>query len=124
GERGFDLSGGQKQRLALARGLLAARQSSLLLLDEPTSALDPVTEARVTQGILDGHPDATVVASVHRLHLLPRFDRVVLMERGRVVDSGTVEDLLARQPLFQTMWAKAPARDAHGWTCLPDEIAG
>ena len=112
GERGLDLSGGQKQRLALARGLLAARDSSLLLLDEPTSALDPVTEARVTQAILDNHPDTAVIASVHRLHLLPRFDRVVLMEAGRVVDSGTLDELLARQPLFQAMWSKSPPAQA------------
>lgn len=121
GERGFDLSGGQKQRLALARGLLAARQSSLLLLDEPTSALDPVTEARVTQAILDSHPDSTIVASVHRLHLLPGFDRVVLMANGRVVDSGGVDELLARQPLFQSMWAKTPFTD---WDRRSDEIIG
>ena len=109
GERGLDLSGGQKQRLALARGLLAARDSSLLLLDEPTSALDPVTEARVTQAILDHHPDAAIIASVHRLHLLPRFDRIVLMAEGRVVDCGTLAGLLSRSPLFQAMWAKSPA---------------
>jgi ATP-binding cassette subfamily B protein len=110
GERGLDLSGGQKQRLALARGLLAARESSLLLFDEPTSALDPVTEARVTQAILDQHPDATVIASIHRLHLLPRFDRVVLMAEGRVVDAGPLDALLDRQPLLRDMWSKSPLR--------------
>ncbi len=124
GERGFDLSGGQKQRLALARGLLAAGESSLLLLDEPTSALDPVTEARVTRAILDGHPGATVIASVHRLHLLPAFDRVVLMAAGRVVDSGTVDQLLARQPLFQAMWARMPAEGGDHRAYLSDEIIG
>ncbi|MGE5475353.1 MAG: ATP-binding cassette domain-containing protein, partial [Bacteroidales bacterium] len=124
GERGFDLSGGQRQRLALARGLLAARASSLLLLDEPTSALDPVTEARVTQAILDEHPGAAIVASVHRLHLLPCFDRVVVMEGGRVLDSGGVDELLARQPLFRAMWAKAPAATPYDWTYHSDKIIG
>ncbi|MGE5515707.1 MAG: ABC transporter ATP-binding protein [Bacteroidota bacterium] len=122
GERGFDLSGGQRQRLALARGLLAARSSSLLLLDEPTSALDPVTEARVTQAILDGHPDAAILASVHRLHLLPRFDRVVLMAAGRMVDSGTLEEVLARQPTLQAMWAKSPSPNHQ--TYMPSQIIG
>ncbi|MCR6632495.1 MAG: ABC transporter ATP-binding protein/permease [Magnetospirillum sp.] len=124
GERGFDLSGGQRQRLALARGLLAARESSLLLLDEPTSALDPVTEARVTQAVLDEHPHAAIIASIHRLHLLPRFDRVVLMEAGRVVDNGSLEQLLARQPLFQALWAKSPASGFDGWACHLDENRG
>ncbi len=110
GERGLDLSGGQKQRLALARGLLAARDSSVLLFDEPTSALDPITEARVTQAILDQHPEAAIIASVHRLHLLPHFDRIVLMAEGRVVDAGPLDALLERQALLRDMWSKSPLR--------------
>ncbi|MBC7952728.1 MAG: ABC transporter ATP-binding protein [Rhodospirillaceae bacterium] len=108
GERGLDLSGGQKQRLALARGLLAARDSSLLLFDEPTSALDPMTEARVTTAILEQHPHAAIIASIHRLHLLPRFDRVVLMADGKVVDDGPLEKLLERQKGLRDMWEKTP----------------
>ncbi len=108
GERGLDLSGGQKQRLALARGLLAAEagHSSLLLLDEPTSALDAVTEARVTAGILAALPGTCVIASVHRLHLLPWFHTIVLMDGGRVLDCGSLADLLARQGLFRALWAR------------------
>jgi ABC-type multidrug transport system fused ATPase/permease subunit len=102
-ERGANFSGGQRQRIALARGLLAARASSLVLLDEPTSALDPATEAAVYDAIFAAFPEAAVVSSVHRLHLLPRFDRVVLMGEGRVLDSGTVEALAARQPLFRAL---------------------
>ena len=79
-ERGANLSGGQRQRLALARGVLAASPSSLVLLDEPTSSLDAATEAQVFAALLAAFPDACVVASVHRLELLPSFDRVVLME--------------------------------------------
>jgi ABC-type bacteriocin/lantibiotic exporter with double-glycine peptidase domain len=99
-ERGANLSGGQRQRLALARGLLAARGSSLLLLDEPTSALDPLIERHVHERLEAAFPDATIVASVHRLALLPLFDRVVLMAGGRIVDVGTPDELRARQPLF------------------------
>ncbi|MFT3719592.1 ABC transporter ATP-binding protein [Pseudorhodoferax sp.] len=97
-ERGANLSGGQRQRLCLARGVLAARGSSLLLLDEPTSALDPATEARVLDRIAAAVPDACLVASVHRMSLLPHFDQVVLMEAGRVRDAGPREEVLARQP--------------------------
>jgi ABC-type multidrug transport system fused ATPase/permease subunit len=106
-ERGLNLSGGQKQRLALARGLLAASGSSLLLLDEPTSSLDAATEAEIYGGLREVFPDATIVSSVHRLSVLPRFDRVVLMADGRVVDSGTVDELLLRQPLFRELWTLA-----------------
>ena len=100
---GANLSGGQRQRLCLARGVLAGRSSSLLLLDEPTSALDPLTEMLVMSR-LDGHfADACIVASVHRMGLLARFDRVVLMAEGRIVDIGTITELAARQPLFREM---------------------
>lgn len=116
-ERGANLSGGQRQRLALARGVLAASPSSLVLLDEPTSSLDAATEAQVFAALLAAFPDACVVASVHRLELLPSFDRVVLMERGRVVDTGPVDELRARQPLFRELWsriAEAPRPRAYG----------
>jgi ATP-binding cassette, subfamily B, bacterial len=102
-ERGTNLSGGQRQRLALARGLLAAGDSSLLMLDEPTSALDALTEQRVFERIRASHPSACIVASVHRLSLLDRFDRVVFMQDGRVLDSGRVGELEARLPLFAAM---------------------
>jgi ABC-type multidrug transport system fused ATPase/permease subunit len=102
-ERGFNLSGGQRQRLCLARGVLAAQGSSLLLLDEPTSALDPGTEARVLERIAAAFPEACVIASIHRLSLLDRFDTVLLMEAGRVLDIGPRNAVLARQPLLQRM---------------------
>jgi ABC-type multidrug transport system fused ATPase/permease subunit len=112
-ERGANLSGGQRQRLALARGLLAAFGASLVLLDEPTSSIDPVTEARIYDGVLAALTDACVISSIHRLHLLPRFDTIVLLDAGRVVDAGSLDDLLARQPLFAEMW-RGYTSDASG----------
>jgi ATP-binding cassette, subfamily B, bacterial len=106
-ERGINLSGGQKQRLALARGIVAAQASSLLLLDEPTSSLDALTEAHVFSELRNAVADACVIASVHRLNLLPRFDRVMLMDDGRVVDAGSVAELLERQPLFRDLWQRS-----------------
>lgn len=96
-ERGGNLSGGQRQRLALARGALAARGSSLLLLDEPTSALDPQAEARVFDRMHAAFPSACIVASVHRPSLLGRFDTVVVMEGGTVIDAGPREEVMARR---------------------------
>ena len=106
-ERGADLSGGQRQRLCLARGALAATGSSLLLLDEPTSALDAATEARVLDRLAAAFPDACVVASIHRLGALARFDAVVLMAEGRVVDAGPRAEMLARHPALRPASAAA-----------------
>ena len=95
-ERGGNLSGGQRQRLALSRGALAAQGSSLLLLDEPTSALDPHTEGLVFDRMDAAFPSTTIVASVHRPSLLNRFDTIVVLEAGRIVDAGPRDEILAR----------------------------
>ncbi len=102
-ERGSNLSGGQRQRLCLARGALAAAGSSIVFLDEPTGALDPVTEARIHHHLGETFPSACIVASVHRMGLLPHFDRIALMEGGRLVDIGRLVDLRERQPGFARM---------------------
>jgi len=109
---GFNFSGGQRQRLCLARGVLAAHSSSVLLLDEPTSALDPLTEALIFKRLDETFPHACIVASVHRMSLLAHFDRVVLMIGGEAVDAGSVAELLARQPLFRTMVGQGDASGA------------
>lgn len=102
-ERGANLSGGQRQRLCLTRALHAARGSSLLLLDEPTSALDPITEETVFSRVSAAFPSACIIAAVHRMSLLHHFDTVILMDRGRVQDAGSVAQLLERQPAFRDM---------------------
>lgn len=84
-ERGATWSGGQRARVALARGLLAAEGSGLVLLDEPTASLDPRTESRVYASLFAAFGDACLVSSVHRLHLLPLFDEVLVMSGGRLV---------------------------------------
>ena len=110
-ERGMNLSGGQRQRLCLARGILAAQGSSMVMLDEPTSALDPITEENVLQRIGDGFADACLIASVHRMSLLRHFNKVVLMAAGRVVDIGTVAELMERQAMFRDMMKGQSAND-------------
>ena len=110
---GFNLSGGQRQRLCLARGALAARGSSVLLLDEPTSALDPLAEAQVYANLFAAFPRCCIIASVHRMGLLGHFDRVVMMEHGAIVDSGSVAELTQRQAMFRRM-LKGSEDDAKG----------
>ena len=97
-ERGLNLSGGQKQRLALARGLLAAKDVGLVLLDEATSSVDASTEGEIYDRVMSAFGGACIVSSVHRLHLLRRFDTVIVMEDGRVIDSGAPDEVKQRRP--------------------------
>ncbi len=113
-ERGLNLSGGQKQRLALARGVLAAGDSSIVMLDEPTSSLDPMSERRVFAELARAFPTSCLIASVHRLSLLDQFERIVLMVDGAIIDSGSADELLQRQPIF---------REMTGRTAGPDELS-
>lgn len=104
-EGGANWSGGQRQRLALARGVLAAEGSGLVLLDEPTSSLDPESESRVYQRLFAHFADAALVSSVHRLHLLDRFDEIVLMRAGRIEAVGTAWQLAQSSALFRELLA-------------------
>jgi ABC-type bacteriocin/lantibiotic exporter with double-glycine peptidase domain len=103
-ERGVNMSGGQKQRLALARGLVAAQDSSLLLLDEPTSNIDQTTEGVIFDRLFKHFADKAIIATVHRLYLLPRFDHIVVMENGSIIEQGNFTELLARQGAFARLW--------------------
>ncbi len=102
-EKGVNLSGGQKQRLALARGILAARDSDLVLLDEPTSSVDPRTEALIYEALFNAFRDKAVVSSIHRLHLLAHFDYVYVLHQGRIAAQGTFEQLRDHNPAFREM---------------------
>ncbi|MCR4279467.1 MAG: ABC transporter ATP-binding protein/permease [Candidatus Zambryskibacteria bacterium] len=103
-EKGVNLSGGEQQRLALARGLLACHDKDIVLLDEPTSSLDAATEMRVYRNIFREFQDKTIVSSVHRLHLLPMFDHIYMFSGGRIIASGTLQELLTTCPEFQELW--------------------
>jgi len=94
GEGGATLSGGERQRLAIARALL--RDAPVLILDEPSSALDAATEARVMQAIERLTRGRTTIVIAHRLSTVRRADRVVVLEAGRIIESGRHDELLAR----------------------------
>jgi ATP-binding cassette, subfamily B, bacterial len=102
-ERGANWSGGQRARVALARGVLAARGSSIVLFDEPTASLDPQTECRIYENLFAEFKDACLVSSIHRLHLLERFDEVLLMHEGRLVAQGPAAMLAMTSPDFRRL---------------------
>ena len=103
-EKGVNLSGGQKQRLALARGILAARSSDIILMDEPTSSVDPRTEKLIYSRMFETFGQKAVISSLHRLHLLTQFDYIYILRNGQVVDEGTFDHLNRTSLVFQEMW--------------------
>ena len=104
GERGVKLSGGQRQRIALARVIL--KNAPILLLDEATSALDSEIEAAVQDTLYGMMAGKTVIAIAHRLSTIAHMDRIVVLDRGRIVEEGTHVDLLAAGGLYAALWAR------------------
>lgn len=103
-EKGVNLSGGEKQRLALARGIFFARESSIILMDEPTSSVDTANERLIYSAVLRKFADRCLVSSIHKLHLLELFDCIYVLDNGRVVESGTFSELLAKNGQLAAMW--------------------
>jgi ATP-binding cassette, subfamily B, multidrug efflux pump len=117
GERGVKLSGGQRQRIAIARVLL--KNAPILVLDEATSALDSEVEAAI-QSQLDGlMKGKTVIAIAHRLSTIAAMDRLVILERGRIVETGTHSQLLDHEGHYARLWS----RQSGGFLDLEEEAA-
>ncbi|MDP2713167.1 MAG: ABC transporter ATP-binding protein [Solirubrobacteraceae bacterium] len=102
-ENGASLSGGQRQRLSIARALL--KDAPVLILDEAAASVDPDTEAQIQRGIASLARGRTVIVVAHRLDTVREADQIVVVDEGRVVGSGTHDDLVRDAPVYRRLWA-------------------
>jgi ATP-binding cassette subfamily B protein/ATP-binding cassette subfamily B multidrug efflux pump len=115
GDRGIKLSGGQRQRVAIARVLL--KNAPILVLDEATSALDSESEAAIQEKLNLVMEGKTVIAIAHRLSTIAMMDRIVVLDRGRIVEEGKPDELVKQDGLFSRLWK----RQTGGF--IPEEIS-
>jgi ATP-binding cassette subfamily B multidrug efflux pump len=104
GERGVKLSGGQRQRITLARVML--KDAPILLLDEATSALDSEVEAAIQETLYGMMAGKTVIAIAHRLSTIAQMDRILVLDKGKIVEDGSHDALLAQGGLYADFWAR------------------
>ena len=104
GERGVKLSGGQKQRIAIAR--LALKNAPILILDEATSALDSEVETIIQQSLQTLMAKKTVISIAHRLSTISMMERLIVMDKGQIIEEGTHEELIRKKGLYSKLWRK------------------
>ena len=103
GERGVKLSGGQRQRIAIARVML--KDAPILILDEATASLDSLTERTIQENLDRAMGRKTVIAIAHRLSTIAHLDRILVFDKGCIVEDGSHEQLLARQGYYYQLWS-------------------
>ncbi|HAT2104533.1 TPA: ATP-binding cassette domain-containing protein, partial [Legionella pneumophila] len=113
GERGVKLSGGQRQRIAIARAIL--KNAPILMLDEATSQLDSITESNIQESLWDLMQGKTTLVVAHRLSTLLHMDRILVFDKGHIIEDGTHTELLNHGGLYKILW------DAQVGGFLPDQ---
>lgn len=109
GEGGVNLSGGQKQRLAIARAFV--QETEIILFDEATSALDNETQANIQKAIMNMKKDYTILIIAHRLSTIVNCDRILFIDKGKVIDSGTHEELLRKNKDYKKLYEREITND-------------
>ena len=102
GERGIKLSGGQRQRIAIARAIL--KDAPILILDEATSALDSVTESLIQESLQVAMKNKTVIVIAHRLSTIKSLKRILVFDKGHIVEEGSHQDLLEKGKIYPQLW--------------------
>jgi ABC-type transport system involved in Fe-S cluster assembly fused permease/ATPase subunit len=120
GERGLKLSGGEKQRVAIARTLL--KKPLIFLFDEATSSLDTHTEKAIQQSLMEVSHDHTTLIIAHRLSTIVDADKIIVLDKGQIVESGTHSSLLKKKGLYAAMWEKQSQLPSSSQVLIPVDV--
>ena len=104
GENGTRLSGGQKQRISIARAIL--KNSPIILLDEATSSLDAESEEKVQNAVMNLTKNKTTLVIAHRLSTIMRADKIIVINHGKIVETGTHDELLKNSMVYKNLYSK------------------
>ena len=102
GERGVKLSGGERQRIAIARAML--KNAPVLVLDEATSSLDSISESYIQEAFAELMKSKTTIVIAHRLSTIQKMDKIIVLDKGEIIEEGTHKELLQKAGVYKDLW--------------------